>query len=192
MKIGKLILFGAVFCCLDSVLTIAASLSNKSPFLSPFNKRDAAEAKKKEFAIFNSDHLTVLNAYKVSPIIIVLFCIRRQIPKVLCIPFQKWQEQASFRWVAGKRFADENFLSWRTLETMADLKHQYLELLMSIGFVTTFGRTRRKPHEDRVLQMTPPEVITYFTSLIIIFDYHLYFSYLSRCIVLHLLLLTWV
>lgn len=71
VKIGKLILFGAVFCCLDSMLTIAASLSNKSPFLSPFNKRDVAEAKKREFAICNSDHLTVLNAYKVGPIISV-------------------------------------------------------------------------------------------------------------------------
>lgn len=68
VKIGKLILFGAVFCCLDSVLTIAASLSNKSPFVSPFAKREVAEAKKKAFAIYNSDHLTVLNAYKVGSI----------------------------------------------------------------------------------------------------------------------------
>lgn len=72
VKIGKLILFGAVFCCLDSVLTIAASLSNKSPFLSPFNKRNVAEAKKKEFAICNSDHLTVLNAYQVSRILLLV------------------------------------------------------------------------------------------------------------------------
>lgn len=65
VKIGKLILYGAIFCCLDSVLTIAASLSHKSPFLSPFNSRDTADAKRKCFATGNSDHLTVLKAYQV-------------------------------------------------------------------------------------------------------------------------------
>ena len=33
-RIGKLMLFGAIFRCLDSALTIAASLSSKSPFVS--------------------------------------------------------------------------------------------------------------------------------------------------------------
>lgn len=50
---------------MDSVLTIAACLSYKSPFVSPFSKRNEADSKKKEFAICNSDHLTVLKAYKV-------------------------------------------------------------------------------------------------------------------------------
>lgn len=33
--IGKMILFGALFCCLDPVLTIAASLSFRDPFVIP-------------------------------------------------------------------------------------------------------------------------------------------------------------
>lgn len=52
--------------CVDSVLTIAACLSFKSPFVSPFSKRKEADAKKKSFAVANSDHITVLMAYKVS------------------------------------------------------------------------------------------------------------------------------
>lgn len=66
VRIGKLMLFGAIFQCLDSVLTIAACLSHKSPFVSPFSKRNEADKKKREFAICNSDHLTCLLAYKVS------------------------------------------------------------------------------------------------------------------------------
>ncbi len=34
-RIGKMILFGAMFCCLDPILTIAASLSFKDPFVIP-------------------------------------------------------------------------------------------------------------------------------------------------------------
>ena len=37
VRIGKLILFGAIFRCLDPALTIAASLAFKSPFVSKLN-----------------------------------------------------------------------------------------------------------------------------------------------------------
>ena len=33
--------------------------------VSPFDRRDEADAKKREFSTANSDHLTVLRAYKV-------------------------------------------------------------------------------------------------------------------------------
>lgn len=65
VRIGKLILYGAIFCCLDSVLTIAACLSFKTPFVSPFRNKEAADAKKREFACGKSDQLTVLKAFNV-------------------------------------------------------------------------------------------------------------------------------
>lgn len=58
-------LLGAIFCCLDSSLTIAACLSYKSPFVTPFARKELADAKRKEFSVANSDQLTVLKAYKV-------------------------------------------------------------------------------------------------------------------------------
>lgn len=65
VRIGKLILFGAIFCCVDSALTIAACLSHKSPFVAPFDRKHELDAKKRDFATANSDQLTVLKAYKV-------------------------------------------------------------------------------------------------------------------------------
>jgi hypothetical protein len=67
-RIGKLMLFGTIFCCIDSALTIAACLSYKSPFVVPFGKKEQADLQKREFATSNSDHLTVLNAYKVNAV----------------------------------------------------------------------------------------------------------------------------
>jgi hypothetical protein len=61
-------LFGAIFCCLDSVLTIAACLSYKSPFVVPFGKKEQADVRKRDFSTGNSDHLTVLTAYKVNTV----------------------------------------------------------------------------------------------------------------------------
>uniref|UniRef100_A0A3B4B280 Putative ATP-dependent RNA helicase DHX57 n=1 Tax=Periophthalmus magnuspinnatus TaxID=409849 RepID=A0A3B4B280_9GOBI len=65
VRIGKLMLFGAIFRCLDPALTIAASLAFKSPFVSPWDKREEANEKKMFFALANSDHLALLQAYKV-------------------------------------------------------------------------------------------------------------------------------
>lgn len=69
VRIGKFMLFGAMFQCLDSVLTIAACLSFKSPFVTPFNKKAEANNRKSLFAICNSDHLTALKAYRVKSLI---------------------------------------------------------------------------------------------------------------------------
>lgn len=64
VRIGKLIIFGTIFCCLDSALTIAACLSHKSPFSIPPELRKKINPKK-EFFVANSDQLTTLKAYKV-------------------------------------------------------------------------------------------------------------------------------
>lgn len=69
VRIGKLLLYGAMFSCLDSVLTIAASLSHKSPFNASFDNKEAVNQRKKEFTVANSDHFTILRAYNVSTVL---------------------------------------------------------------------------------------------------------------------------
>ncbi|KAL7302548.1 hypothetical protein TKK_0005184 [Trichogramma kaykai] len=134
VRIGKLILYGAIFCCVDSALTIAACLSHKSPFISPYDKRNEVAAKKKEYLTSNSDQLTTLKAYR------------------------KWMEihkKHGFR--AGQVFADNNFLSIRVLQTLADIKHQFLDLLASIGFASIEKR-RHVMGQDRVIEYTGDEL----------------------------------
>ena len=56
---------GTIFRALDPVLTIAAGLSFRSPFVAPFEKREEADKARKKFAAGNrSDHLTLLKAYE--------------------------------------------------------------------------------------------------------------------------------
>lgn len=133
VRIGKLMLFGAIFCCIDSALTIAACLSYKSPFVSPFAKKEQADICKREFSVGNSDQLTVLKAYK------------------------RWQKICSGSHHAGQEFATENFLSWQTLVTLAVIKRQLLEILASIGFIPVeIGP--RKCGKDNILDVTGPEL----------------------------------
>ena len=50
-----MLLYGAVLGCLGPVLTIAAVLGGRSPFVAPLDKRDDADAAKRMFAEDQSD-----------------------------------------------------------------------------------------------------------------------------------------
>ncbi|ORY45130.1 P-loop containing nucleoside triphosphate hydrolase protein [Rhizoclosmatium globosum] len=111
VRIGKLILFGSIFGCLDSVLTIASAMSVKSPFVAPFEKRHLADRKKLEFATGLSDHLTLLTAYN------------------------NWIAARRDGFPAERAFLYDNFLSGKTLTMIASVKRQLAEMLSDIGFV---------------------------------------------------------
>ncbi|XP_029317608.1 LOW QUALITY PROTEIN: putative ATP-dependent RNA helicase DHX57 [Cottoperca gobio] len=138
VRIGKLMLFGAIFRCLDPALTIAASLAFKSPFVSPWDKREEANEKKLAFALASSDHLALLQAYK------------------------GWCCAAKNGNQAGFLYCRENFLSWRVLQEIASLKRQFAELLSDIGFIKEGLRARviermSSKGTDGVLEATGPE-----------------------------------
>ncbi|XP_066481425.1 putative ATP-dependent RNA helicase DHX57 [Tiliqua scincoides] len=118
VRIGKLMLFGTIFRCLDPALTIAASRAYKSPFVSPWDKREEAFKKKLEFSVGNSDYLALLQAYK------------------------GWRLSSKESYQASHNFCRENFLSESVLQEMASLKRQFTELLSDIGFVKEGLRAR--------------------------------------------------
>lgn len=55
-------------------------------------------------------------------------------------------------------FANENYLSLKTLTTLADIKHQLLELLVDIGFVSANLKKRIPSGQDYVSSLTGVEV----------------------------------
>ncbi|KAI9471811.1 MAG: P-loop containing nucleoside triphosphate hydrolase protein [Benjaminiella poitrasii] len=122
VHIGKMMLFGTIFRCLDPILTIAAALSFKSPFTRPFGKEDEADAARSRFRVENSDFLTIYKAYHTW---------RKHLTE-LCK--DKMLSSSSIR-RKMYRFCNENFLSQQNLEMIEDMKRQYLGLLISIGFV---------------------------------------------------------
>jgi ATP-dependent RNA helicase DHX36 len=49
-NLGKMLLMGSVFQCLDPVLTIAAALAYRNPFVLPIDRKEEADAVKRSFA----------------------------------------------------------------------------------------------------------------------------------------------
>ncbi|RKP14046.1 P-loop containing nucleoside triphosphate hydrolase protein, partial [Piptocephalis cylindrospora] len=107
-RLGKMLIYGALFRCVSPILTIVARLSGKSPFISPMEKREEAKAARKAFETGQSDLLTDLMA------------------------FTQWNE-CSRR--DRRRFCEENFLSYHVLQEMETTRRQLRDALLSLSFI---------------------------------------------------------
>lgn len=124
-RVGKLMIFGALFGCVDPALTIAASMTTSKPmFVSPFEQRDAANEAKQEFLTGDSDHLTMLTA------------------------FNEWRSLRQPNGRAAQSFASDKFLSRMTLFQMEELRKHYADLLVDIGFLPKGFRLGRTGTND--------------------------------------------
>ena len=63
-KLGKLLLYGCLFRCIEPILTIAAAMSCKNPFVSNVTTRKEAKLQKLQFLQGSSDLLTIARAYE--------------------------------------------------------------------------------------------------------------------------------
>jgi ATP-dependent RNA helicase DHX29 len=113
VRLGKMLIFGALFRCLDPILTIAAALScSKSPFMTPIGREQEARHAHSKFEIRQSDFLTLDHV------------------------FREYREVARESGASGEaRWCSQHFLGRVTLREIRDLRGQYLTLLMDIGFV---------------------------------------------------------
>lgn len=114
VQMGKMVLFGSFFRCLDSALTLAAILTNRDPFLAPMHLKQKAAEVKNSFTPddFRSDALATLNA------------------------FNKWWElQGNGEYQSANRFCMDNFLSKPTLLMIQKIKGHLLQSLYDIGVI---------------------------------------------------------
>ncbi|TPX65487.1 hypothetical protein SpCBS45565_g05139 [Spizellomyces sp. 'palustris'] len=111
LRIAKILLFGAIFKCLNAVLTIAACMSSKSPFIAPLAKRDEARAAREQFASDKSDWLTD------------------------CRAVHAWLQVVPKGNRAEREFCEQNFLSLPTMSSISDLRRQYLDILIDLNYV---------------------------------------------------------
>ncbi|XP_028549002.1 DExH-box ATP-dependent RNA helicase DExH1 isoform X2 [Dendrobium catenatum] len=108
-NIGKMLLMGSIFQCLDPALTIASALAYRDPFVLPVSRKEEADDAKRSFASDTcSDHIALLKA------------------------FDAWKDAK--RGKQERAFCWENFLSPMTLQMMDDMRSQFLDLLSGIGF----------------------------------------------------------
>lgn len=117
--LGKLVLLSSMFGCVDVAITIAAILSSKSPFLTPFGAKQRADIARLSFKTGDSDLLTTYNAYKA------------------------WRTVCTTAGRSEMQFCHKNFLSPQNLGNIEDLKAQLLSSLVEAGFIAMTPEGRR-------------------------------------------------
>ncbi|GAB1199842.1 hypothetical protein APSETT444_009201 [Aspergillus pseudonomiae] len=110
--LGKLIIHGAFFKCLDASISIAAILSSKSPFVNTMGSNTQKDLARLSFKKGDSDLLTVYNAY--------------------CA----WKRTRNTPGANEYAFCRKNFLSSQTLLNIEDIKMQLVVSIADAGLLT--------------------------------------------------------
>lgn len=123
-RLGKLLLYGVLLKCVDPILTIIATVSAKSPFVSSFEQRTAADLAKQNYLCGNSDLLSAMHA------------------------FDTWKAMFDSGNKGGgkggggrysnaeQEYCRTNYLSGNSLKLIDQMRGQFLDLLKGIGFMS--------------------------------------------------------
>lgn len=129
-RIGKMLVFGSLFGCLDASLTIGATLSERSPFFSPRDKREESRQARANFAWGKSDLLLAVKAYDA---------------------FAKLRsDRAGYH--AEIEFCERSFLSRKTLLAIGDAKRQLRSAIADAGFDVAGAEANSNNANLRVLR----------------------------------------
>lgn len=135
-SLGKMVILGAIFKCLDPILILAAASTAKDPFLAPLEKRAEADRTKRNFARgTGSDHVAVINA------------------------FQEWRKLRATNQNEAREFAFSNFLHYNTLVNIAQIADQILEIMQKSRLVAESPRPSRGSRTYKTLYGSEEENI---------------------------------
>ena len=130
-QVGKMVLYGSFFKCLDHALTLAALLTNREPFVSPMHVRSESQKVKDSWSPgdFRSDVLAALRAFD-----------------------SWWAMQSRGDYVNANRFCNDNFLSKSTLLLIQKVRMHLLQSLYRAGVVdVSAGGVLQSGHDERRL-----------------------------------------
>ena len=140
-RLGKLLLYSVLLQCVEPMLTIASIITTKSPFVTSFHEGGAAASDdaKSQFSSHQSDVLTILTAYNAWWEMYGQDSPQRHI-------FSSSQEAKYHE----ETWCRNNSLSANSLKLIEQMRGQFLNLLQTIGFISSDETLRsiRSPEGD--------------------------------------------
>ena len=135
VQLGRLLLFGSFFKCLDPALSLAAIMSNRDAFNNPPLLKKEAKMARESWSPgdFRSDVLATLNAFNAW-----------------------WEIQSRGQFQAANQFCSENFLSKPVLMQIQNLKGHLLNSLQRAGVLDVSAGGRVVTQSN--IREVPPEL----------------------------------
>ena len=125
-ELSKMVLAGVKYKCINDMLTIAATLSVKSPFLRPRGKENEADSKKYQFTHHTGDHITLIMAYN-----------------------------AFKRNEFSKDWCRDNFINFRTMKAIDNVRGQLADILSKMNIIVPqndFNNEIKGKRERRIIK----------------------------------------
>ena len=125
-ELSKMVLAGVKYKCINDMLTIAATLSVKSPFLRPRGKEAEADSKKYQFTHHTGDHITLIMVYN-----------------------------AFKRNEFNKDWCKDNYLNFRTLKAIDNVRGQLADILSKMNITVPendYNNEIKGKRERRILK----------------------------------------
>mmetsp|Transcript_80614 Transcript_80614/g.250171 ORF Transcript_80614/g.250171 Transcript_80614/m.250171 type:complete len:937 (-) Transcript_80614:120-2930(-) len=126
VRLGKMVLYAALFGGVEAIWTIAATLSHRSPLVNPFSDSKRAQARHVQCAEFlprdgpPSDHFALQTA------------------------FVKWDDARKGR--IADSFCRKNWLNNQVMQTIRDIRNDFLDSLRGDGFCEKY--TAEVPEQE--------------------------------------------
>ena len=136
VAIGKMCLYGTIFRCLDPVLTLAAILTTRDPFMSPMHLKKESDAIRDNWSpvVFRSDPICILNAYS------------------------QWSYLSTQSSSRASRFLFDNMLNRTTMLQIQKVKTSLFQSLLKANVIDLVrSSTQMVPRYRRRLRETDPE-----------------------------------
>ncbi|RVD87583.1 uncharacterized protein DFL_001808 [Arthrobotrys flagrans] len=120
-SLGKMILLGVIFKCLDPMIILGAASGGRDLFVSPLERKKDAQAIKTAFTKgTGSDHMAIINA------------------------FREWRTRRDNESMfATSRFTEENFLHRGALRVIDQTANQIEEILVTEGIIPYLPKNQR-------------------------------------------------
>ena len=125
-ELSKMVLAGVKYKCINDMLTIAATLSVKSPFLRPRGKENEADSKKYQFTHHTGDHITLIMVYNA---------------------FKKNE--------FTKDWCRDNYINFRTMKAIDNVRGQLADILKKMNITVPendFNNEIKGKRERRILK----------------------------------------
>lgn len=120
-SLGKMIILGVIFRCLDPMIILGAALNERSPFLNPPEKRKEAEEARRPFVEdTQSDHIALVNAIRHTRLI-----------------------EATKGPAAARDFCARKFLHYGAYKTIVSTSNQIEDVLVEAGLIPRTWQTER-------------------------------------------------
>ncbi|KAF6137404.1 hypothetical protein GIB67_036441 [Kingdonia uniflora] len=133
-KLGKMLIFGAIFKCVDPILTVVAGLSVRDPFLMPFDKKDNAKLNLSHIMHEQENVLKFLAPFQLAESAKLQFSRQGYSDHIALIrAYNGWKDIENEK--SRYEYCHTNFLSAQTLKAIDSLRKQFFFQLKGTGLI---------------------------------------------------------